>query len=80
MSDLPSIMPFEPAAVARAVARLPFLEREALLLSSRDHLTYGQIGAILGLTPEAAEARCASALVHLRRDLEKGRQRRWWSW
>jgi DNA-directed RNA polymerase specialized sigma24 family protein len=56
---------------------LSFVEREALLLKSRDGLTYAEIGAVLGTTPEAAEARVAAALVSLRARLERKRRFPW---
>ena len=72
MSDLPTI---DPDRFERALKRLPFLERQALLLKARDGLTYAEIGVVLGLSPEAAEARVALALIKL--DIRLN-ERPWW--
>lgn len=80
MSDpSPFLLP-DGAEVARALARLPLLDREVILLKTREGLTYEQIGAVLGMTPAAAEARLASALVKLRAKLERRRRSRWLGW
>ena len=65
----------DPARFERALKRLPFLEREALLLKARDGLTYAEIGVVLGLTSEAAEARVVRALIKLDVRLQ---ERPWW--
>ena len=63
------------ARFERALKRLPFLEREALLLKARDGLSYAEIGVVLGLSPEAAEARVVRALIKLDVRLN---ERPWW--
>ncbi len=65
----------EPTRFERALKRLPFLEREALLLKARDGLSYAEIGVVLGLSPEAAEARVVRALIKLDFRLA---ERPWW--
>ena len=64
-----------PIRFERALNRLPFLEREALRLKARDGLSYAEIGAVLGLSPEAAEARVVRALIKLDVRLN---ERPWW--
>ena len=59
----------------RTLRRLPFLEREALLLKARDGLSYAEIGVVLGLSSEAAEARVVRALIKLDVRLH---ERPWW--
>lgn len=73
MSD-PSPLP-EPhsARVARALRKLPHNEREALLLKTREGLSYADIGALLGTSPADAEAKVATALVTLRAELDRPR-------
>jgi DNA-directed RNA polymerase specialized sigma24 family protein len=71
--------PFETARFERALRRLHYLDRQALLLKARDHLSYGEIGAVLGLTAAAAEARVVSALVKLHARLARERKA-WWRW
>ena len=66
-----------PAAIERALARLPRLERDAFLLKVRDGLTYGAIGSALGITPELAEACVARALIRLDALLLRI-ERPWW--
>jgi DNA-directed RNA polymerase specialized sigma24 family protein len=77
MSDVSTIPQLDPDAVERALNRLPHTEREALLLKSREGLSYAEIGAVLGLTAAQAEARVASALVRLHARL-LGPGRPWW--
>ena len=45
-------------------------------MKARDRLSYAEIGAVLGLSPEAAEARMVAALVRLETRLTKDRP--WW--
>jgi DNA-directed RNA polymerase specialized sigma24 family protein len=67
----------DPAAVERAVAPPPFLDREVLLRKTRDGFTYPEIGAILRLSQDAVEARFASALGSVRAQFgRKWRRRR----
>ena len=69
--------PIDPGRLERALARLPRLEREAFVLKTRDGLTYAAVGALLGLSSQAAEARVVRALIKL--DVELMRRRRpWW--
>ena len=65
----------DPHRFERALRRLPFLEREALLLRARHGLSYAEIGVVLGLSPEAAEARVVRALIKLDVRLK---ERPWW--
>ena len=65
----------DPARFERALGRLPFLERQALLLKARDGLSYAEIGVVLGFTPEAVEARVVRALIKLDVRLK---ERPWW--
>ena len=76
MSDVrPSAV--DPARLERALKRLPFVEREAFLLKARDRLSYAAIGVVLGLSPEAAEARVVAALIKLDVELQRI-ARPWW--
>jgi len=77
MSDFLDDLASDPDRMARELRRLPFLEREALLMKSRDRLTYAEIGAVLGLSAAQAEAKVASALVRLRERLDRD-CRPWW--
>ena len=84
MSDIPTSQPgigdarvVDPARFERALKRLPFLEREAFLLKARDGLSYAAIGVVLGLSPEAAEARVVAALIKLDVSLQR-MERPWW--
>ena len=52
--------------VTRAVARLPYKQRAALMLSKYQGLSYAEIGEILGTRPEAARANAYQALRKLR--------------
>lgn len=76
MPGAPVIPALDPDQVERALSRLPHIEREALLLKSREGLGYAEIGALLGLSPAQAEARAAAALAKLHRRLT--RRRPWW--
>ena len=69
--------PVDPIRVERALARLPQLERDAFLLKVREGLTYAAVGEMLGLSPEAAEARVVRALIKLDVELMRS-SRRWW--
>lgn len=64
----------------RAASRLPPMEREVLVLSAREGLSNGDIGARLGITPEAAERLLARALCRLDGALERQRQPWWRFW
>jgi RNA polymerase sigma factor (sigma-70 family) len=78
MSDDPSTNPaIDPARLARALRRLSYRERQALLMKARDRMTYAEIGAVLGLTPQNAEVRVASALVKLHARLMRRQRFRW---
>ena len=77
MSDDPIIPSLGTVEVERAIRRLPFLEREALLMKARDRMTYVEIGAVLGLTPAQAEARVAFALIKVHARLFRRRRPRW---
>ena len=80
MSDPLNNFAHDPELVARELRRLPFLEREALLLKARDGMTYAEIGAVLGIGAEQAEKRFASALVRLRARLSRARGPWWRFW
>ena len=70
-------LPVDPARLERALKQLPFLEREAFLLKTRDRLSYAAIGVVLGLSSEAAEARVVAALIKLDVRLQP-MERPWW--
>lgn len=59
----------DPERTERALARLPYREREALLLKTRDGHTWTEVGAMLGLSQAEAKACVASALVRLHAEL-----------
>ena len=67
----------DPAALERALARLPRLEREAFLLKARDKLTYLAVGLQLRISPQDAEACVARALIMLDARLRRF-ERPWW--
>jgi DNA-directed RNA polymerase specialized sigma24 family protein len=46
-------------------------------MKARDKMTYAEIGAALGLTPQEAEAHVASALVKLHARLMRRQRLRW---
>lgn len=69
-----------PAAVERAIRRLPVLEREALLMKARDRMTYASIGAALGVSAAEAEAKVAAALATLHARTIRRRQFRSQLW
>jgi DNA-directed RNA polymerase specialized sigma24 family protein len=78
MSDDPNITTaIDPVRLSRAMRSLRYREREALLMKTRDKMTYAEIGAALGLTPQEAEAHVASALVQLHARLMRRRRLRW---
>jgi len=55
--------------VRAAVARLPEIDREAIMLVHWDGLTHDEVAAVLGLTTNAVELRLRRARARLRRDL-----------
>ncbi|QGN54085.1 sigma factor-like helix-turn-helix DNA-binding protein [Novosphingobium sp. Gsoil 351] len=84
MSDIPITRPaadnlreVDPKRLERALWRLPFVEREAFMLKTRDRLSYAAIGTILGFSAEAAEARVVAALIKLDVCLSRA-ARPWW--
>lgn len=78
--DDPVIPARDSDRLERALSRLPHIEREALLLKSREGLSYAEIGALLGLTPVQAEARVAAALAKLHSRLTRPRPPWWRFW
>ena len=54
----------------QALARLPVLQREVLVLKIWQELTFDQIGAALGIPPNTAASRYRYALIALRKQLE----------
>jgi RNA polymerase sigma-70 factor, ECF subfamily len=63
-AGLPEI---DPAALDRAIAELPALQREALLLRYRDHLSYADIAVVVGCPLGTVRTR----LHHAKRRLEE---------
>ena len=61
--------------LARALARLPRAQREALELRYGEGLTVGEVGAALGMSRFAAARALSSALEALRADLGAGAMR-----
>ena len=61
----------------RAASSLRPIEREILVLSSRERLSNDEIADRLGMTPRAAERLLARALCRLDRAIE-GQRRPWW--
>ena len=61
----------------KAASRLRPIERQVLILSTRERLSNGEIAARLGITAEAAERLLARALCRLDRTLER-QERPWW--
>src|SRR5207245_2425413 len=57
------------AELAQATARLPQRQREALALRERLGLTYAEIGAAIGMEPQAVAPLLARARLRLRSEL-----------
>lgn len=57
-------------ALERSLARLPERERQILLLTARDGLSYPEVADRLGVSPETVEADLARALASLAQTLE----------
>jgi RNA polymerase sigma-70 factor (ECF subfamily) len=55
--------------VARAVAGLPEIDREVLLMRHAEELPYEEIGCVLAIEPAAARKRYGRALLRLRQAL-----------
>lgn len=69
--------PMKLERLEKAASSLRPIEREVLVLSSRERLSNDEIAARLGITPEAAERLLAKALCRLDRALER-QERPWW--
>lgn len=61
-------------AVRAAVARLPYKQREALILRRYQGMAYGEIGTILNCSPASARANVYQAVKKLRRMLPEERR------
>ena len=72
MSETFDIPALDPARVERALRTLPSRERDALLLKSRDRLSYAEIAAWLGTDPAGARALVTAALAELHGLLIRG--------
>ena len=72
MSETFDIPAFDPARVERALRTLPSRERDAMLLKSRDRLSYAEIGVRLSTSPAGARALVAAALAKLHGLLIRG--------
>ena len=59
--------------VRRCLGMLEATERRALLLAYRDGLSYAELGAVLGVSAEAAKACMGRALVRMRQCLDDER-------
>jgi RNA polymerase sigma factor (sigma-70 family) len=59
------------AEVARAIAELPPLQREALVLFEYEELSLAEIGAVVGADPNTVKARLFRAREKLRASLER---------
>lgn len=75
MSDPPD--PVDPERLRKAAGALRPLEREVLILSSKEGLRNDVIAARLGITTPAAKRILARALRKLDRAIER-QQRPWW--
>ena len=73
-SDRP---PITPARIEKAAKSLRPDEREVLVLSARERLSYAEIAGRLGISPEAAERLLAGALARLDHALAR-QERPWW--
>jgi len=60
-------------AVRRCLGMLEETERRALLLAYREGLSYAELGAVLGVSAEAAKACVSRALVRMRQYLDDER-------
>jgi RNA polymerase sigma-70 factor (ECF subfamily) len=58
--------------VQQALARLPEVDREVLLMRHVEELPYEAIGHVLGMEPATARKRYGRALLRLRKDLFEG--------
>lgn len=63
--------------IEKAASSLRPAEREVLLLSARERLSYAEIAGRLGISAEAVERLLAAALSRLDRALAR-QQRPWW--
>lgn len=71
MSRDPNIPADDLAAVEKALRDLPLQEREVFRLKTGSGLSYAEIGAVLGITPGAAERRLVGALRKLHAALHR---------
>jgi RNA polymerase sigma-19 factor, ECF subfamily len=62
------------AALAGALAKLPERPRQVFLLSRRQHLSYGEIAVVLGISVKTVEMHMGRALIQLRLSLGEWRQ------
>jgi RNA polymerase sigma-70 factor (ECF subfamily) len=69
VQDLEPQAPGEPPALRAAVAALPDHEREVILLTVQEGLTYQDVSRILGCSIATVAARKYAALARLRRSL-----------
>lgn len=65
-------LPENVVAIRQAVERLPPRQRQALLLRRYQGLSYAEIAAVTGGSPEAARANVYQAMQKLRRELTEG--------
>lgn len=75
MSDTPD--PVDLARLERAIANLPYLQREIFLAHRVDGLNYSQIACWKNLTRRMVQKLMARAIVNIDRQLE-GHALRWW--
>jgi RNA polymerase sigma-70 factor (ECF subfamily) len=60
-----------PSRVRRAVAKLPAIDREVLVMRTFEELSYEEVAALLGVDPAAARKRHGRALLRLHKALSE---------
>ncbi len=60
-----------------AISKLPWLQRKVFELSRFDDLSYAEIGALFGLSPQYIERQFAKALYKIAKQLD-GEKLSWW--
>ena len=66
----PRDVPERDEALERALARLPVEQREVVALKVDGELTFAEIGAVMGISPNTAASRYRYALGKLRAELK----------
>jgi RNA polymerase sigma-70 factor (ECF subfamily) len=60
-----------------AISNLPWIQREVFELSRFEHLSYAEIGVLMGLSPRYIERQFAKALYKIGKQID-GEKLSWW--